>query len=75
MTLEKKYKIFFFWKKNEAHISGFTVVKKLQVPENNFFSKKSSSSFFQFSVSSIFAVMTIKKVCRIFFKISGSRDI
>ena len=32
MTLEKKYKTNYLWKKNEAQISGFAVTKKAPGP-------------------------------------------
>ena len=32
ITPEKNHKIIFFWKKNEAQISGFTVAKNTPTP-------------------------------------------
>ena len=40
ITLEKSYKINFFWKKNEDQINTFKVTKKASSPLKKMFSKK-----------------------------------
>ena len=57
----KKYKIIFLWKKNEAQVSGFAVVKKAPSPWKKIFTKK--EKFFQF----IWAYIIFKTVCGHFF--------